>query len=523
MATAIGAVVGTVGAAIIGGKSSKDAAKTQAKSIDKASGISAEAAALARQDVFNTFSPALADFARGTQQGINALLGGQVSSSDVFTQTVPQAGRVVSPGIQAPEPAGVGVPSQVDGVEGVAQPTLGGIDVPLIPEPEIPERETTSQRLDRIDAERLRAQGPTVLSPGQQAEADRQAQIESQNLAAQQNVFGQQQPAGQAVPFQPVGGGAQGQFGAVPALAALQGGFGQARQDIFGTSGQVGQLFARGQGQALGEIRRGVEGAVGELEQFAGTGEQALQREAALSGALGPEAQQAAINAFIESPGQQFLRERQEQALVRSGAATGGLGGGRILTALQEQATGIAAGQQQQQLENLRSLAGRGQQAATTQGGFRQQGGIVGGQLIGQLTGQQAGLQTGLGTTLAELARQSGISEADLLERTGVNISNLLSQQGAGLANIRTGAGTALANIATGQGTQQANLAVGAGQAQAAGQLGVGSAIQQGLGGLANIAGQFQQAPTQQAFPQAPVNPFITQQNPLGLAPGQGL
>ena len=61
-----------------------------------------------------------------------------------------------------------------------------------------------------------------------------------------------------------------------------------------------------------------------------------MDLEAAFSGALGPEAQAAAFANFRESAGQKYFRERQEQALLRNAAAIGGIGGGRVRTALQE-------------------------------------------------------------------------------------------------------------------------------------------------------------------------------------------
>jgi hypothetical protein len=160
----------------------------------------------------------------------------------------------------------------------------------------------------------------------------------------------------------------------------------------------------------------------------------AAQLEAALTGALGPEAQQQAIDQFIQSPGQQFLRGEQEQALLRNQSAIGGLGGGRVRSALQEQALGRAATFQQQSIENLRNIA----------------------------------------------SRERG---------TQADIANIFTGQGQAIAGQRAGLGVNLANITTGQGAAQAAAIQNAGQAQAAGTLGIGSAIQQGIGGLSNFAG----------------------------------
>ncbi len=112
----------------------------------------------------------------------------------------------------------------------------------------------------------------------------------------------------------------------------------QGRSDILAT-GEPG----------LEDLITGFQGAINVLE----TPGQAETQAAALSGAQGPEAQQAAIDAMIQGPGQQYLGDQQEQALLRNASAIGGLGGGRVRSALQEQAFGRAATQQQQHLQNL--------------------------------------------------------------------------------------------------------------------------------------------------------------------------
>jgi len=100
-----------------------------------------------------------------------------------------------------------------------------------------------------------------------------------------------------------------------------------------------------------------------------------------------------ALAAFAETPGQQFLRERQERSLLRSAGAIGGLGGGNIRTALQEQAFGRGATQLGEFQNRLAALSGSGQVAT---------------QNIAQLGAQAAG-QIGQGLQAAGAARASGI------------------------------------------------------------------------------------------------------------------
>ncbi len=190
---------------------------------------------------------------------------------------------------------------------------------------------------------------------------------------------------------------------------------------------------------ALQALEQGYQGGIEQIGQMG----PAQQREAALSGALGPEAQQEAMNEFIESPGQQFLRSEQERALLRNSAAIGGLGGGNIRSALQEQAFGRAATNMQQRLSNISGVAGREQQ-------------------------------------------------------TSSNLANLMVGQGSAVSGLRSNYGANMANIATGQGTQQAQFAQNIGNTQASGAMGIGSAINQGIGGLSQLYGAYTQRPLTQ-------------------------
>lgn len=213
-------------------------------------------------------------------------------------------------------------------------------------------------------------------------------------------------------------------------------------QQISKEASELGRRDLQGQFRpGLSALLQGFEVGKGTLREKT----PAAQRQAALSGALGPEAQQQAINEFIESPGQRFLREEQEQAVLRNTAAIGGLGGGRVRSALQEQAFGRAAGLQQQTFANLGEIAGRE-----------------------QLT--QA--------NIANLQTQVGGAE-----------SALRSSFGANLANIAIGAGAEQARFAQNIGTAQAGGVSAAGAAEAAGTLGIGSALQQGAGQFAQFRG----------------------------------
>jgi hypothetical protein len=101
-------------------------------------------------------------------------------------------------------------------------------------------------------------------------------------------------------------------------------------------------------------------------------GQRALQEQMALLGLSGQQAGEEAMTRFTESPGQKFLRDQQERALLRNASAIGGLGGGNIRTALQEQAFGRGQTQLQNRLGQLGAISGRGLQQQ--QLGLQEQG-----------------------------------------------------------------------------------------------------------------------------------------------------
>lgn len=202
-------------------------------------------------------------------------------------------------------------------------------------------------------------------------------------------------------------------------------------------SGAVSGIF--GGGEAAGEAAEAqsaaIQAAIDQIREGFGITEEefapfrqaavggegvtgALTRQQEFLGLRGPEAQQAAFAGFMESPGQAFLRQRGEQALVRQASALGGLGGGNVRQALQEQGIGVAA-QQQTELQNrLAQLTGQGLQATGQLG-----------QLRGQMGTDVAGLLTGQGQ-----ARASGILGE---QQAGAGLaSNILGVAGGVLGGI---------------------------------------------------------------------------------------
>ena len=232
-------------------------------------------------------------------------------------------------------------------------------------------------------------------------------------------------------------------------------------------------------------LRGGLEASVGALEPFTAGGAGASNIQAALTGALGPQAQQTAFTQFQQDPGQQFLQREGEQSILRNQAAIGGLGGGNVRRALTRFGTGLAQQGLQQRFQNLGDVAQRSLGAST--GVADLLSGTARDVSQGRLqTGRDIAGQIG-GTTsaLSDLISQQGSGLADITGSGGVNLANLLQGAGQAQAQGQTDLATILANIATQQGSQVAGLPsaasqlTGQGLLQPIGQLagGIGTAI----------------------------------------------
>jgi len=200
-----------------------------------------------------------------------------------------------------------------------------------------------------------------------------------------------------AIP-QTFGGQALGQ--AIGQGAGIQG---QSIQDAIASQqaglGQAGQLFGQTEQQ---------------FDPFIQGGGQAFQQQAALSGAQGAQAQQQALAGVQASPGQQFLQDRAQRALLRNAAATGDLGGGRTQQALQEQAIGFGAQDIDRQFQRLGQVSQQGLGAAGQLGGFRQglgQAGLTSAQNVGNLQVLRGDVRAGGVTGAAEALRQENLQQ----------------------------------------------------------------------------------------------------------------
>lgn len=254
-----------------------------------------------------------------------------------------------------------------------------------------------------------------------------------------------------------------------------------AQQQLIDAQNQALQQSGQIQQQGLNAIQSGIQGAVSGLSPFASTGRQANQQQAALSGALGQEAQQAAFDAFLASPEQAHLREQGELSIINQSAATGGLGGANVKKALARFGTGLAAQNFGESFNRLGAVSGQGLQAAGQASSLLGQGALAGGNLISNLGGQRTNLISQFGQTGAGLTSDIGRTQLGARQQLGGLQANLASQ-GAG---FQQQAGQQASNLFNTTGTNIASARIGAGQNIAQNIQGTS----QGLANLQNIQG----------------------------------
>jgi hypothetical protein len=170
-----------------------------------------------------------------------------------------------------------------------------------------------------------------------------------------------------------------------------------------------------------------------QFKPFQQAGVRALDQQQLLLGLRGVPEQEQALREFRVSPGQAFLRQRGEQALLRQSAAIGGLGGGQVRSELQQQGIGFAQQDLQNQLARLGSIAGQGQAATSNVAGFGAQAAGQMGQL--GMQGAQAQAQGILGARAIQQAheqRVTGLATSGLAGATqGAQTQGMTAGQGA--------------------------------------------------------------------------------------------
>jgi len=268
---------------------------------------------------------------------------------------------------------------------------------------------------------------------------------------------------------------------------------------------------------------------IGYYEPYTQAGIGAYNQQAALSGALGPEAQQSAYAAYQQSPGVAFAQQEAERAILRNASALGGLGGGNVRDELSRRAVGTYMQDFQNQFGRLGDVSAQGYNAASQAAGMRgmqagseqtlgmtaaqipmnvgsaiaqgrfQTGQTIGGQRgqLGQIMGNQAyqagsDIASAIANTtssLSALTNAQGAGMSDIMSNTVNNVNNLYQAAAAGDSEAISQLQSMLANLSTGAGSSYSNVPI------------VPGAVTNLTGGVAGIASGFKQVePTKTGY-----------------------
>jgi len=144
------------------------------------------------------------------------------------------------------------------------------------------------------------------------------------------------------------------------------------------------------------------------LSPWITTGTGALGAESNLLGLGGNDAQQAAINALMQSPGYQSLYRNGLEANLQNASATGGIRGGNEVRSLADFGADTLAQTIQQQLANLGGISNQGLGAATGLGGLSQANSNAQTGLYGAMGASRAGATSQIGGINAGMWNSAG-------------------------------------------------------------------------------------------------------------------
>jgi len=148
---------------------------------------------------------------------------------------------------------------------------------------------------------------------------------------------------------------------------------------------------AKAADKGIDEQRRQFDALQLLMKPYVETGATALGQQAALIGAGGAEAQQAAINALQQGPEFNALVRQGEESILQNAAATGGLRGGNVQGALAQFRPQVLSQLIEQQYNRLGGLSVMGQNAAAGVG----TAGMQTGNNISNLLAAQGSAQAG--------------------------------------------------------------------------------------------------------------------------------
>ena len=229
------------------------------------------------------------------------------------------------------------------------------------------------------------------------------------------------------------------------------------------------QALERGLSNASSAVYGGAQAAAETLSPYNQAGTSAIKLQADLSGANGPEAQQAAFAQYNESPEVAYQREQAEKSVMRNASATGGLQSSPVLQELQRQAVGLAQQDYGNYYNRIGDVANIGAGTSTALGNIQGDAGkAVGDYNYGTGIATSEG-RTNAGNAIAGNVADTTSQLSALVAAQGGDLANIMNTSGSDLANLLTAFGTAdaqtmqtlatlLANISTGSGSQVAGL-----------------------------------------------------------------
>jgi len=248
--------------------------------------------------------------------------------------------------------------------------------------------------------------------------------------------------------------------------------------------------------------------------------------QADLTGANGPEKQQAAMTQYQNNPAMQYQMDQVIKGRERSAAARGGLFSGNTGLELNKDLAGVLSQNFQQDFQNLGTVADRDLNTQTIKAGLARDladtamsAGIQGAGLITQTAGRVADGRTVAGQAIAQNATQAASSISSLLNQQGIVVSDAFAKDISTITDMIYQAGiqdkhssenlaAILANISGGQASTVAQGQAAIGASNAAGTIGVANAIQGGIQqGIANYQRpNYNSTQYNQSFNQMPFN-----------------
>lgn len=169
---------------------------------------------------------------------------------------------------------------------------------------------------------------------------------------------------------------------------------------------------------AIDEQRRQFDKVMELLSPYSQAGEQALEQQGQLAGLGTPEEEQAAIERLQGSPMYQAMLQEGEEGILQNAAATGGLRGGNIQSALAEFRPQLLSGIINQRYGQLGGIVNTGQASAAGQAASGQQMAGNVGALLSQQGQARAGRYLAEGQQMANVAGSAG--QYALLKKLGV-------------------------------------------------------------------------------------------------------